>query len=235
MGVRRGSPHRAHHPGAHPPHGRHPGRGRRAARRRRDRAVRARPRPDRVRHPAFRDMGFRPAQAQPACVAGAVAGDLADPGGRGRAVGLLLVGEPPSRTWPRRAAGPGAAAEPHAARRADGVLLPVLPASGPVLRGAVVLVGGARAVRDRDRRPAAATVPHAAARRRRRSPALPARLTTPRGPDRVPLPVRRHRGHAGRPRRRRRAGDRHLADAPRRSRCRRARLTTGGRDRVLGA
>ena len=122
-----------------------------------------------------------------------------------------------------------------AARRADGVLLPVLSASGPVLRGAVVLVGGARTVRDRDRRPAAAAVPHAAAGRRRRSPALPPRLTTPRGPDRVPLPVRRHRGHAGRPRRRRRSGDRHLADAARRSRCRRARLTAGGRDRVIGA
>ena len=50
--------------------------------------------PDRVRHPALGDVGFRPAQARPACVAGALAGDLADPGGRGRAVGLLLVGEP---------------------------------------------------------------------------------------------------------------------------------------------
>ena len=65
-------------------------RGGRAARCHGDRAVRARPRPGRVRHPALGDVGFRPAQAQPACVAGAVAGDLADPGGWGRAVGRVF-------------------------------------------------------------------------------------------------------------------------------------------------
>ena len=124
---------------------------------------------------------------------------------------------------------------PDAARRARGVLLPVLPASGPVLRCAVVPVGGARAVRDRDRRPAAAAVPHAAAGCRGRSPGLPARLPAPRRPDRIPLPVRWHRGHAGRARRGRRAGDRDLADAARGSRGRRAGLATRGGDRVLGA
>ena len=100
---------------------------------------------------------------------------------------LLLVGESPSGARPRRAARSGDAAEPDPARRAHVVLLPVLPASGPVLRRAVVLVRGARAVRDRDRRPAAAAVHHAAAGRRGRAQGLPERLPAPRGPDRVPL------------------------------------------------
>ena len=98
----------------------------------------------------------------------------------------------------RRAAGSGDAAEPDPARRAHVVLLPVLPAGRPVLRRAAVLVRGARPVGDRDRRPAAAAVHHAAAGRRGRPQGLPERLPAPRGPDRVRRAVRRHRDHGGR-------------------------------------
>ena len=197
--------------------------------------VRARPRPHRVRHPPLRYVGIRPAQGRCAHVAGAVAGDLADARRRGRAAVLPVVGESPSRPRRCRAARSGDAAEPDPPRRAHVVLPPVLPASRPLLRRAVVPVGGARAVGDRDRRPAAAAVHHPAAGRRGRSQGLPERLTAPRCPGRVPRAVRRHRGHGGRARRGRRARDRDLADAARGPRYRRAGLATRERDRVVGA
>ena len=67
-------------------------------------AVGARPRADRVRHPALGNVGLRAAQAGRARVARPVAGDLADPRRRGRALALPRLGEPADRPG-RRAAG----------------------------------------------------------------------------------------------------------------------------------
>ena len=67
------------------------------------RAVGARPRAHRVRHPALRDLGFCSAQGRRPSVAAALAGDLADSVRRGGPARLHVVGESPSAARPRRA------------------------------------------------------------------------------------------------------------------------------------
>jgi hypothetical protein len=115
VGVRRGSPGRAGHPGVHPAYRRHPGGAGHPAGPGGHRAVRAGPGADRVRHPARRDVGVRPAQGRRPPLAGAVAGDLAGPVRRGGAARLHVVGASPSEDGPRRAGRSADAAEPDRA------------------------------------------------------------------------------------------------------------------------
>ena len=95
---------------------------------RRHRALGARARPGRLRRPALGNVGLRPAQARGAGMARPVAVDLAD---ARRRRGAVAVPAWESRLIARgrgAAHRPGDPAQPDAARRADLVLLPVLPA-----------------------------------------------------------------------------------------------------------
>src|SRR5437763_1045524 len=100
-------------------------------------------------------------------MAGSVAVDLADLGRRSRGVVVHRLGEPSARPWRGATDRPRAARQPWAAGRADIVLLSVPVAGGSVLCGAVVSLGRAGALGDRDRCPAAAALGHAAACGRR--------------------------------------------------------------------
>ena len=154
----------------------------------------ARPRPDRVRHPHARaSWGF--VQPKPDA-----------PTWLGLSPVIWLIARRRRRccgsSSPGRTGGSSAApsrsstldpAQPHAARRAHGVLLPVPAPGRAVLRRAAVPLGRARAVRDRHRRPPAAAVDHAAARRGRHPQGVPQRVAAPRRTARLPVAVRRHR------------------------------------------
>ena len=133
--------------------------------------------------------------------------DLADPRRRRRAAGCSSRWENRRVDRGARAAGrPGDPAQPDAARRADRVLLPVPAPGRPVLRGAAVPVGRARAVGDRHRRAAAAAVDHPAARRGRHPEvASPTRRRGGSCSSASCCAVRRDRRVGRRARRRRRA------------------------------
>ena len=162
-----------------------------------DRALGARPRADRVRDPALGDLGVREAKAGSARLDRPVADDLAVARRRGRDLAVRPVGEPAARAGPRAARGSGDSAHTGAARRADLVLLSVLPAGRAVLRRAAVPLGRAGALRDRYGRAATAALDHADPGRRRHPEALPARVTAPGGADRLHRAVRRPGGDGG--------------------------------------
>ena len=235
-GVRRRGPGRARHPGADPAHGRHPARGRACG------STSSAPRCRRcglglVVYGVLRSGTWGFVQPKPEApewlglspVVWLILGG-------GVVVGLFLRWE--NHRFEQRTGGarrPGDAAEPHAPRRAHGVLLPVPAAGRPVLRRPAVPVGRPRSVGDRHRCPAAAAVDHAAARRRRHPQGVPERVAPPGRAARLRRALRRHRGDGRRAGRRRRRRDRHLADAARRPRRRRAGVAARSRDRVVGA
>ena len=156
-----------------------------AARPRWDRAVGARPRADRVRHPALRTWGFvQPKPSAPEWLGLSPSIWLILAGGvvlwlflewenRRVARGAGRAHRPgdPARTR-RCAAGSRRSSSSTCCRRA-------------VLRRPPVPVGGPRAVGDRHRGAAPAAVDHAAAGRRRHPQGVPERLTAPRGAARV--------------------------------------------------
>ena len=175
VGVRRRGVHRARDPRCCRRIDDTPGREGRPARPRRDRAVGARPRPRRVSACCKSGLlGLRAAEARGARVARAVAGDLAGPRAAASCCGLFLA-------WENRRIERGEAAliDPRCCENRplrSGVIsffFQYLVQAGHVLRRAAVPVGRARAVGDRDRRPAAAALAHAAAVRRRRAEAAP--------------------------------------------------------------
>ena len=158
----------------------------------------ARPRPDRARRPALRDLGLRQGQARRARMDRPLAGDLADPRRRPRCSGSSS----PGRTaWSQRGGeplvDPGDPADLGPARRAHLVLLPVLPPGRALLRDAALPLDRARALGDRNRRAPAAALLHADPRRGRDPESLPRRLAAPGRPPRLPRDVRRP-GRAGR-------------------------------------
>src|SRR3954453_19531596 len=118
-------------------------------------------------------------------MARAVARRLADPRRRSRALALLRMAEPAACSGLRSSGRSRDASGASAPRRADIVLLPVLPAGRALLRRPPLPLGRARAVRDRHRRTAAAPLDHSHPRRRGYSEAAPGSLTAAGGADRL--------------------------------------------------
>ena len=118
--------------------------------------------------------------------------DLAHARRRRRAVALPRLGEPAARTR-RRAARRSRRCFDNRVLRGGltSFFFQYLLQAGLFFAVPAVPVGGARAVGDRDRRPAAPAVDHAAARRGRHPQGLPARVAPPRRPARLPRAVRR--------------------------------------------
>ena len=199
------------------------------------RAVGARPRADRVRHPARGQVGLRPAQAEPPSGSGCRRSIWLMLGGGVVLVALPGLGEPPARARASRARRPGdPRGTPRCAAASPSFFFQYLLQAGlffavplflSVALGLSAVATACGSCRCRSR---CCWPPPA-------SPSCSRRLAAPGRPARVPGAVRRDRRDGRRPRGRRRARDRDLADAARRPRRRGAGLPARRRHRVVGA